>query len=102
MSTLEQTYSKPQTYTRPAGSRFWRWAPVAGIVFVVLMVVGSMLIGDVPAPDASAQQIAGYLADSGRHTRNIVGAYLWVIGALAFLVFLVRLRNDIRKAEGAA
>jgi hypothetical protein len=64
------------------------------------MVVGSMLIGDVPAPDAPAREIAGYLADSGNHTRNIIGAYLWVIGALAFLWFLVRLRNDIRSAEG--
>jgi hypothetical protein len=109
MSTLEKTSTRTQTYTTaqttytpaaPATSWFERWAPVGGIVFVVLMVVGSMLIGDVPAPDATGQQIVDYLADSGNHTRNIVGAYLWVIGALAFLWFLVRLHHDIRRAEG--
>jgi hypothetical protein len=82
-------------------SQIERWAPpIAGIVFVVLMVVGSMLVGDVPGPDAPEQEIAGYLAASGTHTRNIIGAYLWVVGALAFLWFLTRLRSDLRRAEG--
>lgn len=76
-----------------------RWAPIGGIVFVVLMVVGSMLIGDVPGPDAPEQEIAAYLADSNNHTRNIIGAYLWVVGALAFLWFLTRLRSDLHRAE---
>jgi hypothetical protein len=84
----------------PLRSRIERWAPIGGIAFVVLMVVGSMLVSDVPAPDASGQEIAGYLADSDRQIRNIVGAYLWVVGALAFIWFLVRLRNDLRRAEG--
>ena len=77
-----------------------RWAPLGGIVFVVLMVVGSILVGDVPGPDAPEQEIADYLADSDNHTRNIIGAYLWVVGALAFLWFLTRLRSDLRRAEG--
>jgi hypothetical protein len=81
-------------------SQVERWAPIGGIVFVVLMVVGSSLVGDVPAPDAPEQEIAGYLADSDNHIRNIIGAYLWVIGALAFLWFLTRLRTDLRRAEG--
>jgi hypothetical protein len=104
MSTLVKTHREAKTSraTEPTTSWFERWAPISGIAFVVLMVVGSMLVGDVPAPDASGQEIATYLADSGAHTRNIIGAYLWVIGALAFLWFLVRLRNDIRAAEGGA
>jgi hypothetical protein len=80
-------------------SRTERWAPISGIAFVVLMVVGSMLVGDTPRPDASEQEIAEYLADSHRHHRNIIGAYLWV-GAIPFLWFLTRLRNDLRRAEG--
>ncbi|MFD3405189.1 hypothetical protein ACFWUU_31175 [Kribbella sp. NPDC058693] len=83
-----------------ASSRFGRSGPIAGLAFVVLMVVGSMLIGDVPLPDAPAQEITAYLADAGRHTTNLIGAYLWVLGALAFLGFLVRLRNELRRAEG--
>src|SRR5262245_57743115 len=92
MLTLEKTYTEERTYRTPCSRASWleRWAPIAGIAFVVLMVVGSMLIGDVPAPDAPAREIAAYLADGANHTRNIVGLYLWVIGALAFLWFLVR------------
>jgi len=55
-------------------SRIERWAPIAGIVFVMCMVVGSMLVGDVPSPNAPQHEIGGYLADSAKHTRNIVGA----------------------------
>lgn len=81
-------------------SRIERWAPIAGIIFVILMVVGSMLVGDVPRPDAPKHEIAKYLADSANQMRNLVGAYLWVVGALTFLLFLIRLRNDLRRAEG--
>ena len=61
-----------------------RWAALSGIVFVVLMLVGAAFVADVPKGDASAQEIASYLTDSGNHTRNIIGAYLWVLGGLAF------------------
>ena len=53
-----------------------------------------------PKGDASAQEIASYLTDSGNHTRNIIGAYLWVLGGLAFLGFVTGLRSVLRRAEG--
>src|SRR5262245_35600991 len=81
-------------------TRIERWAPFAGIVFVVLLVVGSMLVGAVPEPNASQQDVTAYLSDGSAQMRSIVGAYLWVIGALAFLWFLTRLRSDLRRAEG--
>jgi Domain of unknown function (DUF4386) len=77
-----------------------RWAPLAGIIFVVLMFVGTYFVADVPDPDAAQQQLAGYLADSGNHTRNLIGAYMWVLGALAFLWFATHLRSVLRRAEG--
>jgi hypothetical protein len=77
-----------------------RWTALSGIVFVVLMLTGAFFVIDVPAPDASTQEIAGYLADSGNHTRNIVGAYIWVLGGLAFLGFVAGLRAVLRRAEG--
>ena len=77
-----------------------RWTALSGIVFVVLMLTGAFFVSDVPAPDASTQEIAGYLADSGNHTRNIAGAYLWVLGGLAFLGFVAGLRAVLRRAEG--
>jgi uncharacterized protein DUF4386 len=77
-----------------------RWAALSGIVFVILMLVGASFILDVPKGDASPQEIASYLADSGNHTRNIIGAYVWVLGGLAFLGFVTGLRSVLRRAEG--
>jgi len=77
-----------------------RAAAISGIVFVVLMLTGAAFVIDLPKADASAQEIAGYLADSGNHTRNVIGAYLWVIGGLAFLGFVSGLRSVLRGAEG--
>ena len=77
-----------------------RWAPLGGIIFVVLMITGTMFVADVPDPDAPQQQLASYLADSSNHTRNLMGAYIWVVGALAFLWFVTRLRSVLRGAEG--
>ena len=77
-----------------------RWAALSGIVFVVLMLAGASFAIDLPKGDASAQEIASYLTDSGNHTRNIIGAYLWVLGGLAFLGFVAGLRSVLRRAEG--
>ena len=77
-----------------------RWAALGGIIFVVLMVVGTTFVADVPDPDAPQQQLATYLGDSGNHMRNIIGAYIWVVGALAFLCFVTGLRSVLRGAEG--
>jgi hypothetical protein len=77
-----------------------RWAPLGGIIFVVLMVAGSFLVADVPDADAPEQEIADYLGDEDNHTRNIIGAYMWTVGGLAFLWFLTHLRSVLRGAEG--
>ena len=76
------------------------WVALSGIVFVVLMLVGASFVTDVPKGDASAEEIASYLTDSENHMRNIIGAYLWVVGGLAFLVFVAGLRSVLRRAEG--
>jgi hypothetical protein len=77
-----------------------RWTALSGIVFVVLMLTGAAFVIDVPKADASAQEIASYLDDSGNHTRNVIGAYIWVLGGLAFLGFVAGLRAVLRRAEG--
>ncbi len=78
-----------------------RWAPLGGVIFVVLLVIGVALIGDHPDPDAVDGEIKDYLGDSGRQTNNIVGAYLWVLAGIALLWFLTHLRGVLRTAEGA-
>lgn len=84
------------------GAQLARWAPLGGILFVVLIVIGTGLVGDHPDPDAPEQEITDYLGDSGAHTRNIIGAYLWVLAGIGFLWFLTGLRGVLRAAEGAA
>jgi hypothetical protein len=79
-----------------------RWAPLAGILFVVLMFFGTFLVADLPNADASRRRIVEYLADGGNHTRNIIGAYMWVLAALALLWFATRLRQVLRDAKGDA
>lgn len=78
-----------------------RWAPLGGIIFVILLVIGVILIGDHPDPDAPEQEIVDYLGDGDNHTRNIIGAYLWAVAGIAFLWFLTHLRGVLRAAEGA-
>jgi Domain of unknown function (DUF4386) len=77
-----------------------RWAPLGGIIFVVLMFTGTFFVADVPDADSSKQKIADYLTDSDNHTRNLIGAYIWVVGALTFLWFAAHLRSVLRAAEG--
>jgi hypothetical protein len=77
-----------------------RWAPLGGIIFVVLMFTGTFFVADVPDADSSQQKIADYLTDSDNHTRNLIGAYIWVVGALTFLWFAAHLRSVLRAAEG--
>jgi hypothetical protein len=84
----------------PISRQSERWIALAGIVFVILMIVGTMFVADVPDADVSQQKIADYLADGNLHTRNIIGAYLWTLGALSFLIFVSRLRSVLRGAEG--
>jgi hypothetical protein len=67
---------------------------------VVLLVIGVALIGDHPDPDATDQEITDYLGDGGKHTSNLIGAYLWVLAGVAFLWFLSHLRGVLRAAEG--
>jgi hypothetical protein len=77
-----------------------RWAPLGGIIFVVLMFTGTFFVADVPDADSSPEKMADYLTDDGNHTRNIIGAYIWVVGALSFLWFAAHLRSTLRAAEG--
>ena len=78
-----------------------RLAPIGGIIFAILLVIGVGLVGDHPDPDASEQEIVDYFADSDKHTLNIIGAYLWALAGVAFLLFLTHLRGVLRAAEGA-
>ncbi|MBI4301807.1 MAG: hypothetical protein HY664_04295 [Chloroflexi bacterium] len=82
-------------------AQWWRVAGVAGIVFVILFMVGMGLQGDAPSHEDSASEIAAWFTDNGK--LYIVGDYLIGLGVvLFFLPFLVALRSLLGEAEGGA
>jgi hypothetical protein len=87
-----------------AGSRVERWAryaPLTGVVAVVLWVIGVVInevVGDSPDDDAPAQEFAAYFEDE---TGSIFGGFFFfALGTLFFLWFLGSLRAALARAEG--
>lgn len=70
-------------------------AAVAGILFVVLLIVGFGISGDVPATDASDAEHVEWWSDSGNQTRMIAAGYLITLSGLALVAFLVGLRSSL-------
>ena len=75
MSTTEDhggagrmTARREQGAPKAGGSR--SWSPIAGIVFVVLMVVRTFSVARVPNPAAAPQTIAASLADGANYMRT--------------------------------
>lgn len=74
-----------------------RYGAAAGVLFVVLVVVGALIGGSPPSPDDSVQKIAKYYTD---HTAAIkTGAFLTGLGGAAFLWFLGSLWSTLRRSE---
>src|SRR5438552_9815920 len=82
------------------GSSWSRWAPLSGVAFVVMYVVGILLVRT-PDSNDPAQTIAAYYADSKSHrVDTIIAAYILIAAGLLFLWFLSCLRSRLRPAEG--
>jgi hypothetical protein len=81
-------------------SRWERWAPVAGIVFVVLFVAGTSL-NNLPSTDEHTTTIANYYNDKSNRAQIIIGSYLLVLAGVFFFWFLASLRVKLLAAEGA-
>jgi hypothetical protein len=88
-----------QTEVRRGGIEWERWLPAAGILFVVLFIVGFVLDNTPNGSDSTAKWIS-YYAKSGNRTQLIITAYLLLVAALAFLAFVMSLRNKLRPLEG--
>jgi hypothetical protein len=86
----------------------WRWeriAALAGIVAVVLWIVGVIVQGEPPEEDeeqgaaATAIELLSWYQDE---TDTILaGGFIFMLGVLFFLVYLVALRLRLADAEGA-
>jgi hypothetical protein len=77
-----------------------RRAMLAGIAFIVLFVVGTLLmLSNTPETKSSestaeqAQKWVTELSSSGNRTALLIGAYLLVVGGLAWVWFTIGLRS---------
>jgi hypothetical protein len=76
-----------------------RVTPLAGVLSVVLFVIGVFVLesGDTPGDDATGAEIAAYFADT--LDRLAIGALLWGVGIIALIWFLDGLRTHILPAS---
>jgi hypothetical protein len=75
-----------------------RLAPLSGIAFVVLLILGVVVIsGNTPSIDDPASKVASYYGD--HKDREMLAVIVIAVSALALTVFTVCLRNFLQ--EGA-
>ena len=82
-------------------SGWQRWAPLTGIAFVVLLVVGFGLASS--GPDTSkdpASKFVAFWSDSANRVHILMGAYLLVAAAITFVGFAAGLWSSVRAAGG--
>jgi hypothetical protein len=78
-------------------SKWEQYGAAAGVLFVVLVVIGALIAGSPPSPDDSVRKIATFYED---HTAAIkTGAFLTGLGGAAFLWFLGSLWSTLRRSE---
>jgi len=79
----------------PAASRWERLAWAAGIVYVVALLAETVISAGLPInQDDSAAKIAGVLRD--HRSTVLVAAYLSVIYAVAFAIYIAKLHDLLR------
>jgi hypothetical protein len=83
-----------------ASTRVQRWGAIAGIAFVVFLVLRFVAFFDTPDSDAPVREWTTYFADSGNRTESILGAYCQLLAGLGFLAFVWALRARLRRTEG--
>jgi hypothetical protein len=88
------------TTTRERSGRLGIWA---GIAFVVLFVAGFLVLST-PSSSKAKDTVKWqrWWLDSGHRAGAVIGAYLMVLGLLAFLWFLSSLRDRLGEGGGLA
>src|SRR6478672_10900290 len=74
------------------------WSSLSGLVFVVLVVVGSALLFDGPSDGSPAKMTSWYQSSSNRDHVNI-GWILAGLGLFALVWFVAALRERVRESE---
>ena len=80
-------------------SRWARWSPVGGVIFVALYLVGLALTS---SPDSGKpdEKIVAHYAKAGTRHQDIASFFLILAAGLAFVWFLAMLRNRLTRSEG--
>lgn len=81
-----------------AGRSLRLWSSLSGLVFVVLVVVGSALLFDGPSDSSPAKMTSWYQSSSHRAHIHI-GWVLTGLGLFALIWFVAALRERIRESE---
>jgi hypothetical protein len=82
-----------------AGSRWARWSPVGGILFVALYLIALALTSSPDSGKADEKILAHYAKASNRH-QDIAAFFLILAASLAFVWFLSVLRKRLAASEG--
>ena len=78
-----------------------RWTALAGAVYVVLFVVGTIvLFSGPPAGDAAPAKVIQWYSDSGHRDRVNIGWILVGLGIFFFLWFVATVRQAVRSVDG--
>lgn len=81
---------------------FERWGLLAGPAFGAVFVVGFIVSGSSPDPDATNAKIAKYLADKSNYDKQVASFLIVLLAALLLGVFYAALRARLLEAEGGA
>ena len=83
------------------GGRWAQWAPIGGLVFIVLFIVGIILYST-PDVDNTPEQIGSFYDDKGNRAELIICGYLLALAGVFFFWFLGSLRARLLEAEGGS
>src|SRR3972149_8157913 len=79
--------------------KWWRVGGVAGILFLIMFIVGIVVRGEPPTFDDPVDEIRDWFTDNGE--QYLIGDYLTTLAfVFFFLPFLASLRGLLASAEG--
>jgi len=79
-------------------SKLARYAPLTGVLFVVMVAAGFLISGDTPDADAPGSEVVDFYKDG--MGKQVVATLLVTLGAVALVWFASSLRSILRTAEG--